>query len=246
MGKPKYRHELKYRINLADWALLQSRLPAVVRRDKHAGPNGEYMIRSLYFDDYWNTAYEEKDVGVLTRRKYRIRLYNYQDKIINLERKSKYGAYIYKQSAPLTREETQCILDGDYGFLLKSPHNLLREFYYECTSRIMRPRVVVDYDREPFILEAGDVRITFDKHIRAGMGTFSIFDRDLPVVEVMRGDTMIMEVKFTQFLPKMVRAILPPNACELTACSKYVLCCDAAVRQQPYNRTEGLIWETIR
>lgn len=27
--------------------------------DKHA-KNGGYMIRSLYFDDYWNTAYQEK------------------------------------------------------------------------------------------------------------------------------------------------------------------------------------------
>ena len=64
MKKPVYRHELKYRINLPEWALLRSRLPAGVQRDEHAGENGEYMIRSLYFDDYWNTAYEEKEIGV--------------------------------------------------------------------------------------------------------------------------------------------------------------------------------------
>lgn len=242
-AKPTYRHELKYRINLPEWALLRCRLPAVVHRDPHAGENGEYMIRSLYFDDYWNTAYEEKEIGVLTRHKYRIRIYNCQDDLIRLERKSKYGAYIWKQSAPLTRQETEWLLEGEYGFLMQTPHPLLHEFYYECTSRIMRPRVIVDYDREPFILEAGDVRITFDKHIRAGMGRFEgFFDPELPTVEVMPGDSMIMEVKFTQFLPKMVRKILPPASSELTAASKYVLCCDAAVRQQPYDRSEGILW----
>ncbi len=245
MKKPVYRHELKYRINLPDWALLRSRLPAAVQRDRYAGENGEYMIRSLYFDDYWNTAYEEKEIGVLTRRKYRIRLYNCCDYVIHLERKSKYGAYIRKESSPLTRGETERILEGDYGFLIKSPHPLLREFYYECTSRIMRPRVVVDYDREPFILEAGDVRITFDKHIRAGMGRFdALFDPQMPTVDVMPGDSMIMEVKFTRFLPRLVKKLLPPGAAEMTAASKYVMCCDAAVRQQPYDRSEGILWQT--
>lgn len=239
-----YRHELKYLINLPDWAMLVSRLPAVVQRDPHAGANGEYHIRSLYFDDYWNTAYEEKELGILTRRKYRIRIYNCEDKVIRLERKSKYGPYIHKESAPLTRDEAERILGGDYGFLLRSPHNLLREFYFECTSRIMRPRVIVDYDREPFVMEAGDVRITFDKHVRAGMGAFALFDPALPTVEVLRGDQMILEVKFTSFLPRLVRQLLPPGACELTAASKYVLCCDAAVRQQPYQRTEGIQWAT--
>ena len=36
-----------------------------------------YTIRSLYFDDYWNSAYAEKDAGILVRKKYRIRIYNF-------------------------------------------------------------------------------------------------------------------------------------------------------------------------
>ena len=243
MIKSTWRHELKYFINQPDWALLRSRFPAAVHLDSHAGASGTYHIRSLYFDDYWQTAYEEKDMGVLLRHKYRIRLYNYSDQVIHLERKSKYGQYIWKQSAPLTRGETDAILDGDYQFLKNSPHNLLRELYYECTSRVMRPRVVVDYDREPYVMEAGDVRITFDRHVRAGFGRFDIFDPAMPTAEVLPGDTMIMEVKFTTFLPKIVRSILPPNARELTAASKYVMCCDASVRQHELNRTEGLVWK---
>ena len=245
MKKQKWRHELKYLINLPDWALLRSRFPAVLKPDPYAGEDGEYRIRSLYFDDYWNTAYEEKDAGVLTRHKYRIRVYNCSDERIMLERKNKYGPYIWKQSAPLTRRQTDAVLDGDYTVLLEGGVPLLTEFYYECTSRLMRPRVIVDYDREPWIFEAGDVRITFDKHVRAGMGEFALFDPELTTVETLPGDAMIMEVKFTEFLPKQVRSLLPPRSSELTAASKYVLCCDAAVRTFPYNRTEGIQWKKL-
>lgn len=243
MSGQTWRHELKYLINQPEWALLRARLSQVTQRDSHAGPEGEYWIRSLYFDDYWNTAYEDKDAGVLTRHKYRIRVYNCSDSRILLERKNKYGQYIWKQSAELTRQQTEEILAGNYKVLLQGSDNLLREFYYECTARLMRPRVIVDYDREPFILESGDVRITYDKHVRAGMGAFDLFDPKLPTAEVLPGDQMIMEVKFTQFLPRLVRSLLPPRSAELTAASKYVLCCDAAVRQFPYNRAEGIVWK---
>ena len=242
MKKPVYRHELKYLINLPDWALLRTRMAGAMQRDANVGSNGEYRIRSLYFDDYWNTAYNEKDEGILLRRKYRIRVYNCSQTAIHLERKSKVGQYINKESAPLTKAETDLILAGDYAFLEKSEHHLLREFYFELTSRLMRPRVIVDYDREPFVRAAGDVRITFDKHVRAGFGRLDLFDAALPTMEVLPADQMIMEVKFTEFLPRIVRDLLPPRASILTAASKYVLCCDAAVRSKNQNRTEGLIW----
>ena len=243
MKDPAYRHELKYIISQPDWALLRTRMLGVLPRDKNAGANGEYWIRSLYFDDYWNTAYEEKEMGVLLRHKYRVRVYNSSDQTIMLERKSKFDKYIRKESAPMTRKETEALLDGEYGFLKKSEHNLMREFYYECTSRLMRPRVMVDYDREPYVMESGDVRLTFDKHVRAGFGTFDLFDKALPAMNVLRADQLIMEVKFTAFLPAIVRRLLPPRSSIMTAASKYVLCCDAAVRNQQKNRTEGLLWE---
>ena len=149
MSALHYRHELKYLINLPDWALLQMRLAGALQRDKNVDSSGEYWIRSLYFDDYWNTAYEDKEDGILQRHKYRLRVYHCSDTVIHLERKSKYGQYIRKVSAPLNRGETEELMTGDYAFLRRSRHPLMRQFYFECTSRMMRPRVIVDYNREP-------------------------------------------------------------------------------------------------
>ena len=143
---------------------------------------------------------------------------------IKLERKKKFGSYIYKEDAPLTKDEVQKILSGEYEFLLKSPYNLCREFYIECMSNMMRPRTIVDYEREPWIMDEGTVRITFDTDVRAAVGSYDIFDSTLPALSVLEPGKLIMEVKFTELLPQILRNLLPPQAEEFTAVSKYVLC----------------------
>lgn len=223
--KAKFRHELKYYLSLPEAALLKSRLSAVMKPDKHAGLDGSYMIRSLYFDDYFHSSYNEKDAGVLARKKYRIRIYNLDDSYISFERKLKNDQYISKQTAKLTREETDRILSGDYGFLEKSEDPFLQELYYEFTAKLLRPRVIVDYERTPLKMKEGTVRVTFDEHVR-GSSNFDLFDPDLPTIDVLPADRTIVEVKFTEFLPNIIRDILPPKAAENSAISKFVLCCD--------------------
>jgi hypothetical protein len=136
------------------------------------------------------------------------------------------GAYNHKETAPLRADDVHCILQGEYEFLLHSPENLLQVFYYECTSNLMRPRVVVDYEREPYTMEAGDIRITFDMHVRAGIEGFDIFDPEMPTIEALPPDVLIMEVKFTEFLPNIIRTLLPSQPADYTAVSKFILACD--------------------
>lgn len=221
--KQTFRHELKYLISYADMELLRLRLGVLMRPDENT-VNGFYKIRSLYFDDYWNTAYEDKLSGVYHRKKYRIRIYNDSDAVIKLECKHKLDQYIRKTSASLTRAETEDILAGKYGFLLKKDSPLCREFYYQCTSRMLRPRVIVDYEREPYVCDAGDVRVTFDRDVRATNVFADFFSGRLPSQYVMEDGKVVMEVKFTEFLPKYIKKALSCGSSELTAYSKYVEC----------------------
>lgn len=202
-----YRHELKYRISYAEKAALELRLAPLLRRDAHAKPGG-YRIRSLYFDDWWNSAYWEKEAGVFLRKKYRIRIYDGSDAVIKLERKKKVGSYIYKEDAALTREETERILRGDYGLLLASPQNLCREFYVECVSYVLRPRVLVDYEREAWVLDEGTVRITFDQNVRAAVGGWDLFDPKLPTLPVLDPGTLVLEGFRPYNVPQMAGALL--------------------------------------
>ncbi len=232
----KFRHEMKYLINYRDHALIKLRLKTMMRTDVNAADSdGEYFVRSLYFDDYYNHAYNDKFAGVQNRSKYRIRIYNCSDKVIKLEKKVKANSYNYKLSASLTRDQFYDILEGNYEFLRKSSDNLLNVFYHECVSNFMRPRVVVDYSREPYTLAAGDVRITFDKNVRAGLKGFDIFDARLPTIETLDPGLLIFEVKFTEFLPNVIRRILPSEAANHLALSKFILCCDKVSHRQVTN-----------
>lgn len=218
-----FRHELKYLINYNDFEVIKLRYGMFLHKDACA-ENGKYMVRSLYFDDYWNSTYHDKLSGINERKKYRIRIYDYSETIIRLERKTKSGNYIYKEAARLTKKEFYLIMEGRYDFLLAKSNNLCKEFYVECMSRFMRPKVIVDYDREAYVMQEGDVRITFDSHVRSSVLNFDIFDRNLPSFEVLEEGKLVMEVKYTQFLPEIIHEILPEDSNEFLALSKYVLC----------------------
>ena len=87
--KEQFRHEAKYLIGLKEKELLTQHFDSILSLDKYA-TNGGYTIRSLYFEDYWNSSYEEKEAGILMRKKYRIRVYNFSERSIKLERKRKF------------------------------------------------------------------------------------------------------------------------------------------------------------
>ena len=226
-GNEKYRFEWKYSLSLPQAELMAGRLKQHLKPDPHA-VGGSYTVRSLYFDDWKNSAYEQKLMGVYARQKWRVRIYNYSDDRISLERKKKRGNYIFKESAPLSREEFGQILAGDFGFLLQRQENLCREFWVECTSALLRPKVIVDYRRTPLILKEGTVRLTFDEDVRAAVGSFDIFDPGLPVISAQEPDKVLLEVKYTEFLPRFIRQLLSDGAKEYHSFSKYVACYEAA------------------
>ena len=62
--KEHFRNEWKYLISTSEKEVLNLRMKPLMKLDPHA-ENGGYLIRSLYFDDYWNSAYEEKEAGIL-------------------------------------------------------------------------------------------------------------------------------------------------------------------------------------
>lgn len=222
-----YRSEWKYLLSVKEAETLKQRFKKFLEYDRHAGPDG-YEIRSLYFDDVHESAYNEKLMGVYDRKKWRIRIYDYSDKKIALERKKKKGNYIYKQSVDLTKDEFYQIINGNFWFLQDKEDNLFKEFYVECISNVLRPKVIVDYKRLPFVMEAGTVRLTFDENIRAAVGSFDIFDKSIPTVPAQEEGFTLLEVKYTEFLPMAVKNVLHVKKGDFSAFSKYTNCFEAA------------------
>jgi len=217
-----YRHELKYAISAAAARVLTARLSKICRFDSHAGPDGKYRVTSLYFDDFCNSAVADNLSGQFARKKFRIRIYNGSDALIRLERKTKRGGGCAKDSAPLTRDEYARIVAGDTAFLQRSASPVLRDFATTARVRLLRPRVVVDYEREAYVYEPGRVRITLDRQVRASVGRAALFD-PFALLTPANGGVTILEVKYSGFLPRHIAAIIQSDGLRQAA-SKYTLC----------------------
>lgn len=207
--------------------MMQSRIGGLLPLDAHAKA-GAYEIRSVYFDDMNNTCYARNEAGVDERAKYRIRIYNGSDAHISLEKKIKQGGKTRKLSAPLTRKQCESFLRGGNLSLEQDEFSaypeLLKQFCVLVNVRHMQPRVIVCYDRVPYVYGHGNVRITFDLHISASREFDLFFDRDLPRSPIMPAGQELLEVKYDEFLPKFIKDAMELGSLRQTTFSKYYLC----------------------
>lgn len=218
----KYRHEWKHEISYADLLILRQRLSAVARIDSHT-IDGKYKIRSLYFDDAEDRILREKIDGVNIREKFRIRYYNDDTTFIRLEKKSRINGLCLKRSAKLTRRQAQAIVDSSFGWMIKSEVPLIEELYTKMMSQGLRPKTIVDYIREPFVFAPGNVRVTLDSDIRTGMHCIDFLDHSKTTIPA--GDSpIILEVKWDEFLPDIIRDTVQLDGCRAEAFSKYAAC----------------------
>ncbi|MDO5133934.1 MAG: polyphosphate polymerase domain-containing protein [Eubacteriales bacterium] len=218
----KYRHEWKHEINFADRLVLLTRLSAVMKPDSHA-IDGKYQIRSLYFDTPDDKALREKIDGINFREKFRIRYYNGDLSFIVLEKKSKINGLCAKESCRLSRKEAQAIVDGDIHFLLSSGQPLCAELYSKMNSQRLRPKTIVDYTRDPFVFGPGNVRVTMDYNIRTGESRTDFLNPEtltLPAGE----SPIILEVKWDDFLPDIIKDAVTIPGRRVSAFSKYERC----------------------
>ncbi len=217
----KYRHELKYVINKNMAEILKQRLSLIMKVDDN-GQNG-YFIRSLYFDTPSSDAYYEKLDGVLYRKKYRIRLYNQDDKFIRLERKLKHNNLTSKDQTLISKELCQNIIHNTV-YYMKTNDNLLKEFLVDMKLKVLRPSVIVDYDRLAFTYPVSDVRVTFDSHVASSKYNYDLFNYRDSTYKVIDDDLVILEVKYNEILPEIIADILCTVPTFRSAYSKFAEC----------------------
>ena len=207
---------------MADLIAIRARLRALTEPDPHA-IDGKYLIRSLYFDNAGDKALREKIDGINMREKFRIRYYNYDTSVIHLEKKSKRNGLGSKFSVDLTAEEAQSIVEGKLDWMMESGRPLVQELYCKMRYQGLLPRTIVDYTREPFVYRPGNVRVTFDYDLRTGMRQTDFLNPDC--VMIPAGDApIILEVKWDDFLPSIIRDCVQTPGRRVTAFSKYAQC----------------------
>ena len=220
----KYRHELKYVISTGELALIRNRIQNLVPLDSHTGQSGFYSIRSLYFDDYENRCFYENENGTDPREKFRIRIYNHDAAHITLECKRKEHGKTLKTACPLTKEQTLMLMEGKVIPDISHQPEVLRKLTLHMLTRGMRPVVIVEYERIPYVYPNGNVRVTLDLNVCSSRDIHRFLDEHLPKRPIMPMGQQLLEVKFDEYLPDFIYHNLNLSSLSQTAYSKYYLC----------------------
>jgi len=217
------RHEIKYYINFAEYYSITSRLSNIFARDHNSLRDGDYIVRSLYFDNKSNKNYFQKIGGIETRKKIRIRIYNYDSNPVKMEIKNKYNNLIKKETFIIKHTDIERIISGDYAVLLDYKNNVATKIYKDFQMDFYRPVVLVDYRREAYSYDLNQIRITFDRDLKmTETGLDDIFARR-KMSDVIDRRKIIMEIKFNNTLPVWIKKILQLSGFERCAISKYTL-----------------------
>lgn len=197
-----------------------------MRLDEHCERNSHYDITSLYFDSLTNQHYDDKDDGLIERKKIRLRSYHlslYKPKNINLEIKFKFDAKNTKIRLGLTQAESRNLIDHGPETLRGQAldhhpdKSMILRCFYEANAK---PSVYVRYKRRAYLDAIGEVRITFDSDIEGAefLGSNSKISY-LPVHK----NLMLIEIKFQYILPPWFNYIKQAYDLTRLAHSKFAL-----------------------
>ena len=219
MKTARYRHEYKY-------ILSHAKINTIAELDSYVGEQGYYNIRSLYFDDYENSCFMANENGIDNREKYRIRIYNGAKDRIKLELKQKCHGMTLKRNCGISLQQCEMLMAGRVPSDIKEDQQVLWKLAYLMETRLMMPKIIVDYDRIPYVYRPDDanVRITFDKNIKSINDTNTFLDLRVGGRGILPVGSALMEVKFDDFIPDEIYSLLQLNGLQVSTFSKYYLC----------------------
>lgn len=221
-----YRVENKYNCSEAEMYLLQQRMETVLRPDSNESDPEGYSVVSLYFDDLADSCLQETIDGVDLRDKYRVRIYNNSLDVIKLEVKSKKDGRILKKSKSITRQQLEFLMKGKCIEDSASSDDPATLFNVAVRTRGLRPKVIVGYERKAYVFEPGNVRITFDRNVRAS-SRVEDFGKSNISYDFLKEYDKVLEVKYDEFIPDFLVQLLELGNMRQTAYSKYQLCREA-------------------
>lgn len=218
-----YRVENKYCCTNQESYQLQRRLDAVLRADCNGDGEEGYCVDSLYFDDFADTCLADATEGNDNRRKYRIRIYNHVPDTIKLEVKENRNNKILKRTRCITAEELERLMHGECIKDSSSPNDPALLFNMAIRTQGLRPKVIVAYERKAYIYPPGNVRITFDRNIRASRET-EAFGMQGISYDFLEGQDSVLEIKYDEFLPQFILQLMETGSLRQVSYSKYRIC----------------------
>jgi hypothetical protein len=227
------RYEFKYILSKSLRHEIENELSHFMELDPFVKKveNNKYFVRSLYFDDPFDSFYNEKVDGLLNRTKFRLRTYsyNYNKEIpIFLEIKGRYNNYVFKHRTNLK--------NNDYFKFIKKiklvqnnndiknnykENKIFNQFIYDFYRKKIKPCILIDYKRRPYISKYDyNFRLTFDEEIRA-YKTNELFSKNIKLKRKVFPTYTILEIKFPKHIPAWFHRIIKTYELNRHSFSKY-------------------------
>ena len=227
-----YRYEFKYILNKKISDQIEKEARNFMIYDGHVNKelNNKYFVRSLYFENNFSSNFYEKVDGMKIRRKYRLRTYSnfFDPKVpIFFEVKGRISERTYKKRINIKNKYLNLFLSQSKNFNLLNlyPNNeMIRNFIFESYRKNLKPLILVDYKRRPYINKFGlYFRLTFDTNLLSSK-TNNLFSNDKysSWLECKAGYT-ILEVKFDRSIPAWFHRIIQCYNLKRKSISKFVL-----------------------
>ncbi|MBO4374469.1 MAG: polyphosphate polymerase domain-containing protein [Lachnospiraceae bacterium] len=229
-----YRRELKYIVSRDILHDVRNRISPLMKRDIHQ--RGDfYRIRSIYFDSPDRICFRENKAGVSMREKYRIRTYDCNQDLLKAEIKIRQRDTISKMTARIDRNLLEILLRGKTADSVRileeeiskresdEEKKTLAKYMAKFATQFYGPACIVDYERCAYVYDICNVRITFDTNVMASRDYERMFDASLSGRAVLDNDLHVLEIKYDEFFPDEIAAVLGGMGLSRCSCSKYVL-----------------------
>ena len=216
----RYRYEYKYLISSQTADIFRGRISTIMRPDSHS--DGKYTVNNLYLDDMYDSFYHAKYFGQLQRDKFRLRYYNDDMTFIRLERKHKDGIVSYKETIQITEEQYFMVRAGDFRFIDNEKAQLWKQLGVLNRLRCLRPTAEYAYWREVYVYEPGNIRFTFDSPPFTLNGErLHSYDPRISTYGAEEYSPLMLEVKYTGFMPEIIKRLINGLPLAHTGISKY-------------------------
>jgi hypothetical protein len=220
----RFRHEYKYILDMKQESILRVKVAGVMMPDTHVREDGTYLIRSAYLDDINDTCLTDNLTGADPRSKFRLRYYNDDTDRIRLEKKSKCRGMCVKDSCNLTRDECEIFLHGGVPVITDDMSEIKKKLLTEVQLRSLTPKMIVTYERIPYVYSGGNVRVTFDRKLTSSVELDRFLSGEYRERPVTAAGSSILEVKWDEILPRHIKDTLTLDNLNWTAFSKYYMC----------------------
>jgi len=208
------RKEIKCKLTKSEYSNLYKKLNFMLQKDVNTQSEDKYTIKSIYFDNIYNKLLHENIDGKIYREKFRIRMYNNDINAIFLEKKINHNGNIGKEREKISYQEVLQICEGQINKIALNT-KLKKELYINMKTKLLKPVIIIEYDRIAFVNKSLNFRITLDSKLHKDTCINNFFKNT-----IRKENNYILEVKYIDIIPKTVVDCLNINT-QRKSISKY-------------------------